>query len=708
MRISKGWIWLALASATFAASISKPLTSGHAGRTRNVDAHLGTFLHNRISPNYSELYIADANGSNEKLLLGFNSVYDFRASWSPNADNVYFTSERRGDGQADIYRIAINDTSTAGNRVEPMALSPGVDDPSSISPDAFTTSRFNQTSQIMLMVLEDGSLKNLTLSSGISGSASNANPNGYFKPIWSPDGLWVVFTSDRNTPWRGHSAGAGWEHTQELSIYACCPNGSDFHLVSSRKSHTQGSPRFSPDSKRLVFYEILTEDTYNCRLQPTLVEYEGWMSTSIVSIDFETGGDRIVHATGLGTKISPSFVTNDVIDLFHSSIQDQTIFAFFLTLLTYNALVIGYVQKLSDNNGIYYTSISGKNYTQYQTIPMNSMTPAIRSPTWSPNGKYVIYEKQGPTGGSTATSKTQYSELWSFDSDWDYRFTDVFPMGARGKCPMMAMSQQMEGPALNNLMTLNMDGTNQTTIFETKKAMINPSLASGYNARAYQGSWGPKNANITFGFGAYFVARESNPGFILSIGAGGGPEDFTVLAGNNITNYGFPSYNHDGTKVVFRTWPGTAANGTTVGSTGLAIVDVPAKKIKQLTTEWDNLPAFSPDGKKILFTRRTNWNNIGDNYDIFTMNLDGTGLIKLTSSVASDAHAVWTQDGRIMYSTAMFGFQQEAALYDDSMQPYAVIVEMEADGSNKRVMTNSLWEDAMPMFLPAHIFRATC
>lgn len=57
---------------------------------------------------------------------------------------------------------------------------------------------------------------------------------------------------------------------------------------------------------------MLTEDTYNGRLQPTLVQYDGWMNSSIVSIDFETGGDRLVHAAGLGTKISPSFVTNDV------------------------------------------------------------------------------------------------------------------------------------------------------------------------------------------------------------------------------------------------------------------------------------------------------------------------------------------------------------------------------------------------------------
>jgi len=105
----------------------------------------------------------------------------------------------------------------------------------------------------MLMDLETGDLKNLTLVNGIAGAANPTLPNGYFNPTWSPDSEWVVFTSYRNTPWRGHGAGAGWEHTQELSIYAARPNGDDFRLISSRSNYTQGSPQLSPDGKRLVF-----------------------------------------------------------------------------------------------------------------------------------------------------------------------------------------------------------------------------------------------------------------------------------------------------------------------------------------------------------------------------------------------------------------------------------------------------------------------
>jgi hypothetical protein len=60
---------------------------------------------------------------------------------------------------------------------------------------------------------------------------------------------------------------------------------------------------------------------------------------------------------------------------------------------------------------------------------------------------------------------------------------------------------------------------------------------------------------------------------------------------------------------------------------------------------------------------------------------------------------VWSQDGRIIYSTGEYGFQYECALYDNTFQPYGQINIMDADGRNKQALTNSLWEDSMPLFV---------
>jgi hypothetical protein len=53
-----------------------------------------------------------------------------------------------------------------------------------------------------------------------------------------------------------------------------------------------------------------------------------------------------------------------------------------------------------------------------------------------------------------------------------------------------------------------------------------------------------------------------------------------------------------------------------------------------------------------------------------------------------------------MYNSGQNGFREEAALYDQTFQQYGQIMIMDADGSNNRALTESLWEDSMPLFVP--------
>ena len=52
-----------------------------------------------------------------------------------------------------------------------------------------------------------------------------------------------------------------------------------------------------------------------------------------------------------------------------------------------------------------------------------------------------------------------------------------------------------------------------------------------------------------------------------------------------------------------------------------------------------------------------------------------------------------------MWSSGVYGFKDEAALYDDTFQPYGAIFIMKADGSDKRQLTDSPWEDSMPVYV---------
>ena len=122
---------------------------------------------------------------------------------------------------------------------------------------------------------------------------------------------------------------------------------------------------------------------------------------------------------------------------------------------------------------------------------------------------------------------------------------------------------------------------------------------------------------------------------------------------------------------------------------GLRILNLETRATRTLTTSYDNLPAWSPDGSRILFTRKVD----DVNFDIFTIRPDGSDLLRVTSHRSGDGHAVWTWDGRIMWNSGIYGFRDEAALYDNTFQQYGQIFIMNTDGSDKRLMTDSRWEE---------------
>src|SRR2546428_3635816 len=61
----------------------------------------------------------------------------------------------------------------------------------------------------------------------------------------------------------------------------------------------------------------------------------------------------------------------------------------------------------------------------------------------------------------------------------------------------------------------------------------------------------------------------------------------------------------------------------------------------------DYSPAWSPDGKRLAFVSTRD-----GNAEIYVMNSDGTGQTRLTNNSASDLHPAWTPDGsRIAFVT---------------------------------------------------------
>jgi Hsp70 protein/WD40-like Beta Propeller Repeat len=69
------------------------------------------------------------------------------------------------------------------------------------------------------------------------------------------------------------------------------------------------------------------------------------------------------------------------------------------------------------------------------------------------------------------------------------------------------------------------------------------------------------------------------------------------------------------------------------------------KQLTDSSSEIDSNPAWSPDGTQIAFSRRNSGDN---NYDVFVMNADGSGVRPIAETPAVDFKPTWSPDGTTM------------------------------------------------------------
>ncbi|BCZ83226.1 hypothetical protein PTKU64_69010 [Paraburkholderia terrae] len=605
-------------------------------------AQSGDLLLNRIGPVTSELYVSNADGSGEHRLIATDG-FDYHASFSKDGQWIVFTSERDGLGESNLYRVKID-----GTGLQRLTDHIAVDDAAVISPTdpnliAFVSSRRGEagfgTTNVWTLNIATGALKNVTGSIPFDTS----KPHSYFRPSWSPDGKWLALSSDIGSDWRGHNLPVGWERTQESSIYLIRPDGSGWKKIAGNPGFDEGSPSWSQDGKQVVFYETPVESTWGAH-RPEGINS---VSSQLVSVDVSSLGRTTLTSTP-GLKVFPQYVS---------------------------ATNVAYHVKGGDTEGIYTTAGTFR----------STAGTGIRSPRYSADGSKMVYEKV-----TFRPAHANGTPLFSFDRAWNYKYIDVFPQLSADRKKLVYTEKAFN----SSIAIINPDFSGYTRIYDPSTSGLDPDMVKKGLAGAFQPTWSPDRQWVAFGVGDWFFTRGAGPGRIARIKADGSMSGHPEILTDGSINAGFPSYSPDGKKIVYRVWSQKVQ--------GLRILDLDTRTTTVLTTEADNLPGWSPDGTKIVFTRKqinpTDPNKF--NYDVFTIKPDGTGLSRLTDDGSNQGHAVWTWDGRIAYSSGTYGFRDELALYDNSFQPDGQNWVMNADGTDQHAITDTLWEEAMPMYIP--------
>ena len=493
---------------TFILSITLVLSCG-----APVDAQDRIYV-DQYMPLRSELIIADADGSNPHKLVPGTEI-DHNASFSFDGQWVVFTSER--SGSADIFRARVD-----GTAVERLTDSPAFDDQAALSPDnhalAFVSSRGDGSTDIYIMDLESREVRNLTNS-----------PGGDFRPSWSPDGQMIAFSSDRGTgfPHQDFPRAAGrWEHVQAASVYLIHTDGTGLRKLTTDPDMMAGSPKWSSDGREIVFYEMPVLDTFRAHF--------GERASSIVSVDVATG-ERTVHASGPGLKVSPQFIAPDRIAYVTKSRASAT--------LTFTRGETGSPQDLAN-------------------------------PTWSQDGTQVVYH-----AGEMATmhhySNTPGKKLLGTVDDLGFDL--VHASGWPAVSPdgrTLAVSERAPSSDRMALVMWDTDGTNPRRVYSDEVTLMGLEWSR-------DGRW------LAFGAGSFFEQRTSEPAQITIVRSDGSDAHAVTMGPGNA---GFPSWSPDGTQVVYRYWTDNERGE------GLRIVDVATGKSSVLTTEYDTLPHWSPGG----------------------------------------------------------------------------------------------------------------
>ncbi len=150
----------------------------------------------------------------------------------------------------------------------------------------------------------------------------------------------------------------------------------------------------------------------------------------------------------------------------------------------------------------------------------------------------------------------------------------------------------------------------------------------------------------------------------------------------------YPYWSPDAQRIVFQ----SDRHDGMMGDRDIYVMDADGTNVRRILhrVESDETPVWSPDGSRILFSSYVD----GENNELFLMNVDGSDITQLTDHPGRDGHQDFAPDG----ASIIFNSQR-----DDNEQGDVTnyeIYEMDLDGTGVRRLTDFPGWDTYPSISP--------
>ncbi|XP_015885623.3 uncharacterized protein LOC107421019 [Ziziphus jujuba] len=227
-------------------------------------------------------------------------------------------------------------------------------------------------------------------------------------------------------------------------------------------------------------------------------------------------------------------------------------------------------------------------------------------------------------------------------------------------------------------------------------------LRKVYDGNAFCTAWDPIRKGVIYTSAGPNFGSVDTEVDIVSINVDDVDQPTINKLTTNDQNNAFPSPSPDGKWIVFR-------SGRT-GYKNLYIMDAEKGErsvLHRLTDgPWsDTMPNWSPDGEWIVFASDRHDPGNGS-FELYLIHPNGTGFRKLVQSGSRGitAHPWFSPDGKRIVFTSDYGaISAEPISNPLQYQPYGEIFTINLDGSDLRRMTHNFYEDGTPVWVGKHI-----